>query len=113
MSWTDRTGIHFWYTIGKILSLRRRQPTVAFDETMRRTFRGRLFDRDGLRVMTAARYPAYMDVLRWEMMARSPMYHVMLQRGLAPTLGSQKLIYRQPLTVWTRFTVSLAGWDDR
>jgi len=107
--------IHYWYTIGKTLAMRRLQPTVTFDETIRRTFRVRLFDSDGLRVMTASRYPAYMDFLRWEMIARSPMYHAIVKRGLAPTLGSQKLIYRKPLKVWTRFTVELelAGWDDK
>jgi hypothetical protein len=38
-----------------------------------------------------------------------------VQRGLAPTLGSQKLIYRRPLKLWTRFAVELelAGYDDK
>lgn len=107
--------LHYWFTIGTLLATRRRRPSVAFDETIRRTFRVRLFDCDGLRVMTASRYPAYMDFLRWELIARSPMYKAIIMRGLAPTLGSQKLIYRKPLKLWTRFTVELelAGWDDK
>ncbi len=65
--------------------------------------------------MTAANYPRYMDFLRWELIARSDLYHSIVQRGLAPTLGSQKIIYRRPLKRWTRFKVVLetAGWDDK
>lgn len=107
--------IHYWLTIVKILTLRHVQAPVALDATIRRTFRVRLFDCDGFRVMTASRYAAYMDFIRWEMIARSPMYHAIVKRGLAPTLGSQKLIYRKPLKLWTRFDVELelAGWDDK
>lgn len=107
--------VQYWYTIAKILALRIVQPPVAIHDTIRRTFRVRLFDCDGLRVMTASRYAPYMDYLRWEMIARSPMYHAIVKRGLAPTLGSQKLIYRRPLKLWTRFVVELelAGWDDK
>ncbi|WP_411281895.1 acyl-CoA thioesterase [Gemmatimonas sp.] len=106
---------HYWYSIAKILMRRSVQPPVAIHDTIRRTFRVRLFDCDGFRVMTASRYAAYMDYIRWEMIARSPMYHAMVKRGLAPTLGSQKLIYRKPLKRWTRFAVELelAGWDDK
>ena len=107
--------IHYWLSIVKILVLRHVQPAVAIDATIRRTFRVRLFDCDGFRVMTASRYPAYMDFIRWELIARSPMYHAIIKRGLAPTLGSQKLIYRKPLKLWTRFVVELelAGWDEK
>ena len=107
--------VHYWYTVAKILALRSVQPPIAIHDTIRRTFRVRLFDCDGFRVMTASRYAAYMDYLRWEMIARSPMYHAIVKRGLAPTLGSQKLIYRRPLKLWTRFVVELelAGWDDK
>lgn len=85
------------------------------DETIERSFKVRLFDCDGLRVMTAANYPRYMDFLRWELIARSDLYQSIVKRGLAPTLGSQKIIYRHPLKRWTRFKVVLetAGWDDK
>jgi acyl-CoA thioesterase FadM len=107
--------LHYWYSIGRMLLSRYTRPRVHFDATIRRTFRVRLFDCDGLRVMTAAKYPMYMDFIRWEMIARSPLFGAMLRRGLAPTLGSQKLIYRKPLKLWTRFEVALelAGYDDK
>ena len=46
--------------------------------------------------MTAAKYPVYMDFIRWELIARSKLYKAILKRKLAPLLGSQKLIYRRP-----------------
>jgi acyl-CoA thioesterase FadM len=107
--------LHYWFTIGRMLAARYTRPRVRFDATIRRRFRVRLFDCDGLRVMTAAKYPMYMDFIRWEMIARSELFTAIVKRGLAPTLGSQKLIYRKPLKVWTTFDVELqlAGYDDR
>jgi acyl-CoA thioesterase FadM len=107
--------IHYWYMIAKIMVLRKIQQPVAFDATLERSYRVRLFDCDGLRVMTASRYPAYMDFIRWELIARSPLFGAIVKRGLAPTLGSQKLIYRRPLKRWTRFKLRLemVGWDDK
>ena len=107
--------IYYWYTILKILLLKNFQPPVAFDQTLSRTFSVGLFDCDGLRVMTASKYPVYMDFIRWELIARSKLLKVFLKKGLAPTLGSQKIIYRKPLKIWTRFEVVLqtVGWDDK
>lgn len=107
--------LHYWFTVLKILIMRRFQPKLAFDQTLERTFRVRLMDCDGLRVMTASKYPAYMDFIRWELLARSPLYASIIKRGLAPTLGSQKLIYRKPLKRWTRFVLALEtmGWDEK
>ncbi|MGB5229655.1 MAG: acyl-CoA thioesterase, partial [Eudoraea sp.] len=95
--------------------LRNFQSSLEAGETFKRTFKVRLFDCDGLRVMTAWKYPAYMDFMRWELIARSKLYRAIVKRGLAPTLGSQKIIYRKPLKLWTKFDVVLktAGWDDK
>ncbi len=107
--------IHYWYTILKILASRKFQSPVAFDESISRTYRVRLFDCDGLRVMTASRYAVYMDFIRWELIARSKLYQSIVGRGFAPTLGSQKIIYRKPLKRWSKFKLTLkaAGWDDK
>lgn len=106
---------HYWFSIGRMLLSRYTLPRVEYDTTIRRRFRVRLFDCDGFRVMTAAKYPMYMDFIRWEMIARSKLFEAIVKRGLAPTLGSQKLIYRRPLKVWTAFEVELelAGIDDK
>jgi acyl-CoA thioesterase FadM len=107
--------LHYWFSIVRMLASRVTKPRVRFDATIRRRFRVRLFDCDGLRVMTAAKYPMYMDFIRWEMIARSPLFDAIVRRGLAPTLGSQKLIYRRPLKVWSVFELELelAGYDDK
>lgn len=106
---------HYWFTVGRMLAARFTRPRVRYDTTIRRRFRVRLLDCDGLRVMTAAKYPMYMDFIRWEMIARSPLFNAIIKQGLAPTLGSQKIIYRRPLKVWTVFDVELefAGVDDK
>jgi acyl-CoA thioesterase FadM len=107
--------IYYWYTILKILVLRNFQSEVNYDQTIRRTFRVGLFDCDGLRVMTASKYPVYMDFIRWELIARSKLFKAIVKRGLAPTLGSQKIIYRKPLKIWSKFDVVLesVGADDK
>jgi len=107
--------LYYWYRIIRILVQRNFQKPVDIEEELTRTFRVRLFDCDGLRVMTAFKYAAYMDFIRWEMIARSKLYKEILLKGLAPTLGSQKIVYRKPLKRWTKFTLRLRtmGWDEK
>jgi len=106
---------YYWYTVLKILILRNFQTSVNYDDTIRRTYRVGIFDCDGLRVMTASKYAVYMDFIRWELIARSQLYKAIVKRGLAPTLGSQKIIYRKPLKLWSKFDVVLeaVGWDEK
>jgi hypothetical protein len=56
-----------------------------------------------------------MDFIRWELIARSKLFNAIVKRGLAPTLGSQKIIYRRPIKIWSQFDVILetVGWDDK
>ena len=107
--------LYYWYRIIWILVSRRFQTQVDVEVELTRTFRVRLFDCDGFRVMTAFKYAAYMDFIRWELIARSKIYSEILPKGLAPTLGSQKIIYRRPLKLWTKFTLRLKtmGWDEK
>jgi acyl-CoA thioesterase FadM len=107
--------IYYWYTILKILLLKNFQSEVNYDQTIRRTYRVGPFDCDGLRIMAATKYPVYMDFIRWELIARSKLYKAIVKRKLAPSLGSQKLIYRKPLKIWSKFDVILesAGMDDK
>ncbi len=106
---------YYWYRIIRILVARNFQKQVDIENELTRTFSVRLFDCDGLRVMTAFKYATYMDFIRWELIARSKLYNEILLKGLAPTLGSQKIVYRKPLKLWTKFSVRLttAGWDDK
>lgn len=106
---------YYWYRIIRILIAKNFQKQIDVEAELSRTFTVRLFDCDGLRVMTAFKYAAYMDFIRWEMIARSKLYSEIVLKGLAPTLGSQKIIYRKPLKRWTKFTlkVTTAGWDEK
>jgi len=106
---------YYWYRIVWILIARKFQSQVDIEEDLTRTFRVRLFDCDGFRVMTAFKYAAYMDLIRWEMIARSKLFNEILPKGLAPTLGAQKIIYRKPIKLWTKFTLRLQtmGWDEK
>lgn len=106
---------YYWYRIIIILFGKKFQKQIDIEDELMRTFRVRLFDCDGLRVMTAFKYVTYMDFIRWEMIARSKLYNEIVLKGLAPTLGSQKIIYRKPLKLWTKFNVRLttAGWDEK
>ncbi len=107
--------LYFWYRILILLILRNFTAPIPIDAKFSRTFRVRLFDCEGLRVMTASRYTVYMDLIRWEALLRSKLYEVVFRGGLAPTLGSQKIIYRRPLKIFSRFkvTLELAGWDSK
>ncbi len=107
--------LYYWYRILRILLSRKFLSPIDLEAPIERKFRVRLFDCDGLRVMTASRYPVYMDFIRWETIARSELYNIVVKGGLAPTLGSQKIIYRRPLKIFSTFLVKLelAGWDDK
>ena len=106
---------YYWYRLIRILIARNFQKKINVEDELTRTFSVRLFDCDGLRVMTAFKYATYMDFIRWELIARSNLYKEIVLKGLAPTLGSQKIIYRKPLKLWTKFNVRLktVGWDER
>lgn len=107
--------LYYWYRILRILICKNFQKQINIEEELSRKFTVRLFDCDGLRVMTAFKYAAYMDFIRWEIIARSKLYNEIVLKGLAPTIGSQKIIYRKPLKRWTQFTLKVhtAGWDDK
>ncbi len=107
--------LYYWYRIIRILIERKFQKEVDVEEELTRTFRVGIADCDGLRVMAAFKYAAYMDFIRWEMIARSKLYNEIVLKGLAPTLGSQKIVYRKPLKRWTKFTIRLqtVGWDEK
>lgn len=106
---------YYWFFVIKTLIFRPFQSELDMLTPISRTFRVKLLDCDGLRVMTASKYPMYMDLIRWELIARSKLFKAMYKRGLAPTLGSQKLIYRKPLKVWSQFKMVMkaVGWDDK
>lgn len=106
---------YYWRRIAGTLATARWHPPVSVHDELRLDYRVRTLDCDGLRVMTAAKYPVYMDLARWAIIARSPLRPLVLRAGLAPALGAQKVIYRHPLRRGSRFQVRVyaGGWDEK
>ncbi|TRO65512.1 acyl-CoA thioesterase [Christiangramia sabulilitoris] len=67
------------------------------------------------RFMANSKYFYYMDFIRLEILFRSKLYDHTIAKGMFPVLGSQKIIYKKPLRIWTKFKISLVleGWDDK
>src|SRR4051812_34661812 len=105
----------YWYNVARIILLRYLKKRLDVNKPFIKTFRVKAFDCDALRVMAAYKYLVYMDYARWEQFARTDLYSVVLSKKLAPSLGSQKIIYRKPIKRGTMVSmhVEIAGWDDR
>jgi acyl-CoA thioesterase FadM len=65
--------------------------------------------------MSNAKYAYYMDFIRFEKMFRSKLFENTVKKGMYAVLGSQKIIYKKPLKMWSTFkiTLILEGWDDK
>ncbi|MDT7827327.1 acyl-CoA thioesterase [Pricia sp. S334] len=74
-----------------------------------------LLDCDTFRYMSNSKYAYYMDFIRFEKMFRSKLYQNTVKKGMFAVLGSQKIIYKKPLKMWSTFHITLAveGWDDK
>ena len=107
--------LFYWYNVVRILLMRTVKKRLDVNRPFIKTFRVKAFDCDALRVMAAYKYFIYMDYARWEQFARTELYRAVLTRKLAPSLGSQKIIYRKPIKRGTRVSmhVEIAGWDNR
>ncbi|SEW43988.1 Acyl-CoA thioesterase FadM [Chitinophaga sp. YR573] len=105
----------YWYNVVRILLLRYVKKRLDVNKPLIKEFRVKTFDCDALRVMAAYKYFLYMDYARWEQFIRTDLYSVVLSRKLAPSLGSQKIIYRKPIKRGTKVSmhVEIAGWDNR
>ncbi len=74
-----------------------------------------ILDCDTFRYMSNSKYAYYMDFIRFEKMFRSKLYDNTVKKGMFAVLGSQKIIYKKPLKMWSTFhiTLVLEGWDDK
>lgn len=74
-----------------------------------------LLDCDTFRYMSNAKYAYYMDFIRFEKMFRSKLFANTVKKGIYPVLGSQKIIYKRPIKMWTTFKITLVmeGWDNK
>lgn len=73
------------------------------------------FDCDTFRYMSNAKYAYYMDFIRFEKLFRSKLFDNTVKKGMFAVLGSQKIIYKKPLKMWTslKITLILEGWDEK
>ena len=88
---------------------------VSLEADLSRERRVSLFDCEAFRYMSNARYFYYMDLIRFEILFRTKLYDNTFKKGVYPVLGSQKIIYKKPLKMGSRFVITLAldGWDDK
>lgn len=107
--------LFYWYNVIRMFLFRYVKKRLDVNKPFIKKFRVKTFDCDAFRVMAAYKYFIYMDYARWEQFARTNLCRVVLTRRLAPSLGSQKIIYRKPVKRGTRVAmqVEIAGWDDR
>lgn len=88
---------------------------VDLESNLTRTRRVNLLDCESLKYMANSKYFYYMDLIRFEKLFRSKLYENTAKKGMFAVLGSQKIIYKKPLKMWTKFSVTLIleGWDDK
>lgn len=65
--------------------------------------------------MNNGRYLSIMDLGRIDLMVRTGFWAIARERGWFPLVGSVRVDYRRPLTVFQHYdmTSRIAGWDDR
>jgi acyl-CoA thioesterase FadM len=106
--------LYAWYKIASILAIHSNRPLSHIGEEISLSFRVRLFDCDGFRIMSGFQYPTYMYLSSWALCTRARFPKTILTKRWAPVAASQKTIFWRPLKLWSLFTlkVSFAGWDD-
>lgn len=107
--------IYFWYRAFWVLIARNFQKPLSVEDDFVQNFRVGLFDCEGFRIMSAFKYANYLDYNRWEFVVRTSLFKEIYLKGCSTALGSQKIIYRKPLKIWSRFTLRLqtVGWDEK
>lgn len=88
---------------------------VDLKSNLTRTRRVGILDCETFRYMTNSKYFYYMDFIRFEIMFRSDLYKNTVKKGMFAVLGSQKIIYKKPMKMWSKFNITLVleGWDEK
>ena len=108
--------IYYWYRgLKTFIYAKLFWSRVKVNATITRNYRVSLLDCEGLRYMSNSRFNYYMDFIRLESMFRSSLYENTVKKGMLAILGSQKVIYKKPLKIWSTFSVKLIleEWDDK
>jgi len=88
---------------------------VQIESPLKRTRRVSPLDCESFRFMANSKYFYYMDLIRYEVVFRSNLYNNTVKKGMFGVLASQKIIYKKPLKMWSKFSITLVldGWDDK
>ena len=108
--------IYYWYRCLKIYIYSRLiWSQVTVNSILARNYRVGILDCEGLKYMANSRFNYYMDFIRLESMFRSSLYDNTIKKGMLAILGSQKVVYKRPLRIWSTFTVKLIleEWDEK
>ncbi len=108
--------IYYWLHIVYVfLGSRLFWSKLPVDAVLTRKRRVSIFDCEAFRLMANSKYFYYMDLIRFELLFRSPLYGQTVGKRIFPVLASQKIIYKSPLKIWSRFeiTLHLEGWDEK
>ena len=108
--------IYYWYRCLKIFIYSRLfYSQVNVNAIITRNYRVSVLDCEGLRYMANSRFNYYMDFIRLELMFRSSLYDNTVKKGMLAILGSQKVIYKKPLKLLSKFSVKLIleEWDEK
>jgi acyl-CoA thioesterase FadM len=107
--------LYAWYKIASILAIHSNRPLSHIGEEISLSFRVRLFDCDGFKIMSDFQYPTHMYLSSWVLCTRVRSPKTILTKIWASVAASQKTIYWRPLKLWSSFTVkaSFTGWDDK
>lgn len=97
------------------LFLARRAPRLKPLDTAHKPMRVLPNDLDVQMHMNNGRFLSIMDLGRLDLIVRLGFWRVARKRGWYPIVGSVKIDYRRPLTVFQKFdmTTRIVGWDDR
>ncbi|MFT4839438.1 MAG: acyl-CoA thioesterase FadM [Oleispira sp.] len=88
---------------------------VGLESDFTRTKRVGILDCESLKYMANSKYFYFMDFIRLEILFRTKLYENTFKKGMFPVIGSQKLIYKKPMKIWSTYSLTLVveGWDDK
>lgn len=72
-------------------------------------------DSDWMSSIQAGKFFMYTDAARWDIAIRSGFFKPALKNKWVVVLGGQKIIYRRPVKIFRRFSLTLqfVGWDNK
>jgi acyl-CoA thioesterase FadM len=107
--------MNLWLRLLRVLIASFFRPRLDFTDTSELRFRVMPHDLDINIHMNNARYFALMDLGRFDLIARTGMWRLVLRRRWQPVIGSAIVRFRRPLKPFQPVTLSsrVFGWDEK